>query len=300
MVLATFVLLQAFRLIHLLLPSKSTESVLVIPFQLIIFLLPAFLFAKFKNPSSPLEYIFRLRMKSPKVYQLPLIAISIPLLASGCLLLSITFGGISSLSDGFTLYNTFVSRTSFGFFETLYLILAYAAVPAICEELIFRAILCREFEKYGPVCAIAISSVFFALLHFDLSLFPVYLFSGILLSLSMYATGSAIVPMIIHFFYNVIGLFGQPFLSSLYEVTGGSLGLFSFIALMFTLLFAALFCHFASKSYERRAKFSNMKKRPILPSQNALVLAVSDILLTPWSIAAVCFYIVVMVIYSLI
>ena len=238
-------------------------------------------------------------MRAPRAYQLPLVATAIPLLTCGCLLMSIVFGGISSLSDGFTLYNTFVSRTSFGFFETLYLILAYAAIPAICEELIFRAILCREFEKYGPVCAIAISSVFFALLHFDLALFPVYLFAGILLSLSMYATGSAIVPMIIHFFYNVIGLFGQPFLTSLYEVTGGSLGLFGFITLMLTLLLAALFCNFASKSYARRAEHSNMQNRPILPSSDVLVRAVSDILLTPWSISAVCFYIAVIVISSL-
>jgi membrane protease YdiL (CAAX protease family) len=299
LILAVFVLLQIFRLIHLLLPSKSTESVLVIPFQLLIFLLPAFLFAKFKNPSAPLEYLLRLRMRAPRVYQLPLVAVSVPLLISGCLLLSIVFGGIRSLSDGFTLYNTFISQTGLGFFETLYLMLAYAAIPAICEELIFRAILCREFEKHGAVCAIGASAIFFALLHFDLALFPVYLFAGILLALSMYATGSAIVPMIIHFFYNLIGLFGQPFLTSLYKVTGGSLGLFSFITLMLCLLFAALFCSFASKSYARRAEFSKMPYRPILPSAGSLVGAVSDVLLTPWSISAVCFYIVVILIYSL-
>lgn len=299
LVLATFVLLQIFRLIHLLLPSKAAESVLVIPFQLIIFLLPAFLFARFRNQEAPLEYLLSLRMKAPRAYQLPLVAVSVPLLTCGCLLMSIAFGGIGSLSDGFTLYNTFVSRTSFGFFEALYLILAYAAIPAVCEELVFRAILCREFEKYGPVCAIAISSLFFALLHFDIALFPVYLFAGVLLSLTMYATGSAIIPMIVHFFYNVIGLFGQPFVSSLYEVTGGSLGLFGFITLMLTLLLAALFCSFASRSYAHRARFSKMQSRPILPTADTLVRAVSDILLTPWSIAAVCFYIVVIVIYSL-
>lgn len=300
LVLVTFVLLQILRVVHLLIPSKTAESVLVIPFQLIIFLIPTYLFARSKAPKSPLTYISHLRMRMPAAYQIPLIIVAIPLVTCGCLLISILFGGSDSLSDGFTIYNTFVSRTGFGFFETVYLIIAYAAVPAICEELVFRAILCREFERYSPFCAIIFSSLLFALLHFDVGQLPVYLFSGILLALSMYATGSVIVPMIIHFFYNVIGLFGQPFLNAFYEVTGGSLGLFSFIVLMLGLLFAALFCQFASKSYGRRAEFSNMPKRPIIPPVDTLVRAVSDILLTPWSIASVCFYIVVIVIYSLI
>ena len=238
-------------------------------------------------------------MKAPTVYQIPLIATAIPLLTGGCLLISIVFGGSRTLADGFTLYNTFVSGGGSGFFETLYVTIAYAAIPAICEELLFRAILCREFERYSPFCAVIISSIFFALLHFDVTLLPVYLFSGILLSLSMYATGSVLVPMAIHFFYNVTALFGNSFLNAFYEITGGSLGLFTFIILMLTLLFAAFFCTAASKSYQRRAVTSKIANRPIIPPSNVLIAAVSDVLLAPWSIASVCFYIVVVILYSL-
>ncbi len=299
LVLATFVLLQIFRLIHLLITSRTVENILAIPFQLIVFIVPTFLFAKYKDPRSPLTYISRLRMRLPSAYQLPLIAAAIPLLTGGCLLISIIFGGTRSLSDGFTLYNTFVSEGGSGFFEKIFLIIAYAAVPAICEELVFRGIICKETERYSPFCAVLISSVFFALLHFDIALFPVYLFSGILLALSMYATGSVIVPMIIHFFYNVIALFGHSFISAFYEVTGGSSGLFTFIILMISLLFAALFCSAAAKSYQRRAAFSKMPDRPIIPPSDILIRAVSDVLLTPWSITSVCFYIVVVILYSL-
>ena len=300
LVLSTFVLLQIFRVIHLLLPSKTLESIFVIPFQLLIFLIPTYLFARFKDQRSPMNYIMKLRMKLPRLYQLPLIAAAIVTISAGCLLISLAFGGASSTSEGFTLYNTFVSRSNFGFFESIYLIVAYAAVPAVCEELIFRAILCREFERYNVVCAIVASSLFLALLHFDLSLFPVYLFAGIFLALCMYATGSVIVPMIIHFFYNVIGLFGQPYLNAFYEITGGSTGLFAFIVFIIGMLAAALFCTFASKSYKRRAEFSRIPDHPLFPKSDALVHIVSEILLTPWSIAAVCFYIVVIIIYSLI
>ena len=70
-------------------------------------------------------------MRLPAPNQIPLMLSSLIALISGTLLISMIFGGTQSLSDGFTLYNTFVSQTDFGFFKTIYLIIAYAAVPAI-------------------------------------------------------------------------------------------------------------------------------------------------------------------------
>ncbi len=299
LVLLTFILLQIFRLIDLLITNKTLENILVIPFQLVIFILPTWLFAKFRSPSKPMDYLMKLRMKLPAPYQIPLIASGVVTLAAGCLLISILCGGTSSLSEGFTLYNTFVSRNSGGFFETVYLIIAYAAVPAVCEELIYRGILCKEFEKYNVLCGIIASALFFALLHFDLSQLPVYLFAGIFLALSMYATGSVIVPVIIHFFYNLMGLFGQSFLNAFYNITG-SIGLFAFLIFIVGMLGAALFCTFASKSYRVRAEASTIPDHPLLPNPARLPSIIGEILLTPWSIAAICFYIVVLVIYSVV
>ena len=300
LVLSVFVLLQIFRLINFFITSKVVGSVLVIPFQIVIFLLPAYLFAKLKNPSSPIDYISRLRMKYPRAHQIPLMLSGAFTLITGCLLIGSLFNGNGGASEGFTLYNAFSSGTDFGFWRTIFLIIAYAVVPAVCEELVFRAILCREFEKHNVIFAIGASSVFFALLHFNLSQFPVYLFSGILLALSMYATGSVAVPMIMHLIYNVAGLFGQPFLNAFYEVTGGSSGLFLFVIFMAFMLGAALFCSFASKSYLRRAAYSRMPDRPLIPSPDVLINSVSNVFLTPYSIAAVCFYIVVIIIYSVV
>lgn len=300
MILAVFILLQAFRLIDLLIVNKTVENIMVIPFQLVIFLLPAYLFAKIKSPQRPTDYFMKLRVKLPSLYQIPLIITGVIALACGCLLISIVFNGAKSSSDGFTLYNTFVSRNGGGFFEALFLIIAYAAVPAFCEELVFRGILSREFERYNVVFGIFSSSLFFALLHFNPSQIPVYLFSGIVLALSMYATGSIAVPMIMHFIYNVFGLFGQSFINAFYEVTGGSVGLFVFIILIIGLLATALFCNFASISYQKRAKFSTIPNHKLLPKADSIVAIFSEIFLTPWSIAAICFYIVVVIIYSLI
>ena len=244
-----------------------------------------------------MDYIKKLRMRRPHAYQMPLIASGIVALSSGWLLLGFLCGGTSSLSDGFTLYNTFISRSGGGFFETLYLIIAYAAVPAICEELIYRGILCREFERHNVLLGIITSAIFFSLLHFDVKQIPVYLFAGIFLALSMYATGSVIVPMIIHFFYNLLGLFGQSFLSAFYNITG-SIGLFIFLVFILGMVSAAIFCSSASKSYRIRARAVSIPDRPLLPPPDRLPHLIAEMLMTPWSIAAICFYIVVQVINS--
>lgn len=292
----TFILLLIFKLIDLLILSKTVENVLLIPFQLIIFLVPAYLFARIRSPKAPLEYILKLRMRPPRPFQIPLMLSALALTLFGSMLISLISAGQGSLESGFTLYNTFVSRVGGGFFSNLFLVLAYCAVPAFCEELVFRGILCREYERLNIPLAILASSVFFGFLHFAPSQFPVYLFSGIVLSLAMYASGSLIVSMIVHFAFNLIGLFGQSYLNAFYNVTGGTSGLFIFILTMLTLFCAALFCLAASKCYALRARRSNVPLRPILPKADRLTHLFSEIFIDPFIIFAFVLYIIVAVI----
>ena len=277
LVLASFVLLQGFKLVSLLITNKTVENILIIPFQLIIFIAPAAFYLYYKLEREGIPPLKGMRLRAPRLYQLPLLLSATLLLICGNVLISLVFAGTGALENGFTLYNTFVSRNNGGFFTTVYLVLAYAAVPAFCEELIFRAMLCREYERYNVLSGIVASAVFFAMLHFDLSLFPVYFFSGILLALTMYATGSVIASMAVHMAFNLTGLFGQPFLNAFYSITGGTGGLFVFILGMLTILAAALFCTFASKCYSVRAERSNMPDRRILPPANQLTHIASKI-----------------------
>lgn len=296
LVIASFLLLQIFKLISLLITNKTAENILIIPFQLIIFILPVFVYLKYKDGEEHKDLLRGLRLRLPKLYQIPFLIASLFLLICGNILVSLVFAGTGSLENGFTLYNTFVSRNSGGFFTSLYLVVAYAAVPAFCEELVFRALLCREYERQNVIMGILVSSVFFAMLHFDLFLFPVYLFSGILLALTMYATGSSVASMAVHMAFNVFGLFGQPYLNAFYTITGGTGGLFIFILGMLTILAAAVFCGLASKCYAVRARNSNMPARKLLPPADRLTGLLSRILITPFSLAAFLLYIVVVVI----
>lgn len=300
LVLASFLLLQIFKLISLLITNKTVENILIIPFQLLIFLLPVFVYLKYKGSEDHADPLKGLRLRLPRLYQLPLLIASLFLLICGNILVSLVFAGTGSLENGFTLYNTFVSRNNGGFFTSLYLIVAYAAVPAFCEELVFRALLCREYERHNVLMGIVVSSVFFAMLHFDLFLFPVYLFSGILLALTMYATGSSVASMVVHMAFNIFGLFGQNYLNAFYTITGGTAGLFIFILCMMTVLAAAVFCGFASKCYAVRAKKSKMPARKLLPPADKIITIISRILITPFSLASFLLYILVVVIGFLI
>ena len=168
-VLVTFALLQIFKLLSLLITNETAENLLIIPFQLVVFLLPAFLYLKLKDGGDTRG----LRLKMPGLYQLPLILSAVMLLVFGNIIVSLVFAGKGSLEEGFTLYDTFVSKNSGGFFSAVYLAIAYAAIPAICEETVFRAMLSREYEKHNVVCGIVVSSLFFAMLHFDIYMFPI-------------------------------------------------------------------------------------------------------------------------------
>ena len=248
LVLAVFLLLLLSRPIEPYL-DRTGEFVGVILLQLLIFLLPAILYGKLRGERFPKS----VRLRLPRLEHLWLILCILVLMLTGGLLTSILTGGISSLGGSFTLYSIFTAHYNGTPLQILYVILAYALLPALCEELIFRAILCAEYEKKSVPVAVTVSALFFAMLHFSFPHFLTYLFLGLLLALSMYATRSAITPILLHFGYNLFCLFGQPYLSAFY-VNAGSNRIFVFCLITLFLLFAAFAAGEARKIYHLYAK----------------------------------------------
>lgn len=219
----------------------------VIILELVIFLLPAVIYAKLRGT----DKMTRLRLRPIGAEALLLSFLAAGMLILGSLLINILF---SRVSDGsFALYNTYRASHDGSAESFLYLSLAYAALPAVCEEFFFRSLLCAEYEKYGVLCAAVASSLFFAMIHFNFGQLVTYLFAGVVLALVMYASRSVIAPMCVHFVFNMYGLFGQGFLSEVYKTTG-STELFLLLLTAFFLLFAALFCGEAARLYRRYAR----------------------------------------------
>ena len=292
LVLATYVLLLLSKLIDIAVINRENRYYSVVILQMMIFILPGAIWCKFSGE----KYVAGLRMRMIKADSLPLILSASLLMASGGMLLGALFGGMESLSESYSLYDTFVASDDGTVSNTIYLILAYAVLPAICEEFVYRGILCREYERGGVTRAVILSSVFFALLHFDLANMPVYLLAGAVLALTLYATRSIFGAILAHFLYNIFGLFGQSYMSNLYMITGSS-KLFVFLVAAVCIISAAVFCGEAARLYKLylfKAYSANYRK-PILKSSQIRESYLS-VLRQPSTIACFAVYIIALVI----
>ena len=293
LVFATYVLLLFTKLIDITLINRENEYFSVVILQMMIFILPGAIWCKFSGE----KYLSGLRLRMIKGDTVAIIISASLLIASGSLLISVLFGGLEGLSQNFSLYDTFISKDQGTIPNKIYLIIAYAVLPAICEEFIFRGILCHEYEKGGVLRAIIISSVFFALLHFNLQNLPLYLFSGIVLAMTLYCTRSLLGSVLAHFLYNIFGLFGQPYMSNLYQITN-SPKLFIFIVATICILSAAVFCGEAARLYKKYLYhgYSADYRNPVIKDPATIRRSYVDVIRQPSAIACFTVYIIALII----
>lgn len=88
-------------------------------------------------------------------------------------------------------------------------ILSLIVIPAFCEEFFFRGIVMSEYRKFGTVNAILASTLCFAMLHFSLENFIIYIFTGLLLG-TVTAVSRSIVPSIaLHLLSNTLSIYAS-------------------------------------------------------------------------------------------
>lgn len=83
-------------------------------------------------------------------------------------------------------------------------ILIVAVSPGICEEMMHRGMLLSAYERRGSFKAIAITSVFFGLFHFDVTNFLGPVFLGLIIGYYVIRTNSIFAGMLAHFLNNTI------------------------------------------------------------------------------------------------
>ena len=248
LILGIYTLLLLSRLIDATVLNRDNRYLSTVLLQLMIFPLPAYLYIRLRGKG----FVKKLGLSGIKLSHLFLLLSGILMLVSGCTLLGLVCGMMNAQTS-FTLYDTFASVHDGSAEASIRLVLAYGLLPAFCEELIFRGILCAEYEQHGIVFASVVSSLFFAFLHFDLTALPVYLFAGLLLAAVRYVTRSTIAAMIVHLGYNLFGIFVQAGLSGYCRSTG-SIGLLVILLIAGLLLSAAFFCGETSRILRRRAE----------------------------------------------
>lgn len=236
------------RLLDASVLTRDNEYFSVIVLQIMIFLIPAFAYIRWRGEGLRL----RLRARLPRLDHLLLLLGAFLALIGGGMLLQILVGGARLAGESFSLYDTFISKNNGTAGNALYLVLAYAALPAFCEELVFRGIFCAEYERHGVSCAALMSMLFFTMLHFDLRNIPLYLFSALVLCAVLYATRSLFAAMLVHFGYNLFGLFGVPYVTAVYASMGRG-WVMIFLLILILLFGAAIFCGEAARLYRHFA-----------------------------------------------
>ncbi len=81
-------------------------------------------------------------------------------------------------------------------------ILSMAALPAVCEELLFRGFALSAWESRGTWFAIGVTSALFALLHGNLYGLPGYLLVGAVAGYATWALDSVYAGIVYHTVYN--------------------------------------------------------------------------------------------------
>lgn len=91
--------------------------------------------------------------------------------------------------------------------EMFLVIIVIAAVPAVCEEVMFRGFIQRSFEfKMKPIWAALITAVFFGLYHFNpYGLLPL-IGLGLYFGFAAYISNSLVIPISLHFLNNFIAI----------------------------------------------------------------------------------------------
>ena len=125
----------------------------------------------------------------------------------GSLLLSLIFGSETGTSAG-------VSGEPYSV-----ALLCMAILPAFAEELFFRGMVMSELEHYGPVTAVTLSSLLFAMFHFSLEGLPVYFFCGLMLALCAYVTRSVLASCAVHLVYNLTVMLGAEKIRAFFAIT---------------------------------------------------------------------------------
>jgi hypothetical protein len=92
------------------------------------------------------------------------------------------------------------------------MVLSLAVLPSIVEEFVFRGIMLREYRNGGIWFAALISSIMFAMIHFDLKQFPIYLDLGMILAWIEFITKSVWACVAVHIIYNIYAIFIEKYI----------------------------------------------------------------------------------------
>lgn len=269
-------MLIAFRFVDL--SSVGGEENLyltVITAQVVIFALPAVFYARLRGR----KYLSHLRIRIPKINDISLMIAALGLMIFGgatlCFFMYRFFPEAFAASAGKNITNATGAVSG----SSLYSVVAFAILPALTEEFLFRGVVAAEYERGGAALGVIMSAFTFSLIHFNPVRIPIYMFYGLVLALVLYATRSVVASSIVHLANNIFVMFFEVYVQRAAVKQGGGLVMFGFICVSLCLIFAIAFFAAAQRAYadmsENGVK-SEYAERRHPPFAKALLKAVTS------------------------
>ena len=285
LLIVVFLLIAAWQLIPAARDALNGSPYLsIIVIQILILALPSVFYCTLRGK----EFRSGLRINFFSLSSIIMIVSSSVLIISGVGLIG---SGMSALfPEAFSASSQTAAVAS----DSFYYVIAFALVPAITEEVLFRGIIMTEFTAKGVFCAVTVSSLAFAMSHFSFVRFPVYFFSGLVLAAVTFATRSLIAAVAVHIINNVFVVFFEDYVIFLTKRQNVSSVLIIFIlacAFFISAIITAFEAASLYKSYGRGNADSSYL--PEKKKRGSLIRAFSESLFSPaFLIAAVIFFVV--------
>lgn len=222
--------------------------------QLLVLLIPTYLFLQItsygKKTSTLLKELGFHKILAEHIFFLVFAAL---FMISTSFVLNTLFYGIYRTGEGFTVLGIFTAGVREYTVSMPYLVLVYAAVPAIIEEVMLRGVIYIGLSKISSQMAVIGSSLFSAIFAFTVGGFPAAVFCALMYCFVRYITGSIISCIAVHFAFNMYGLFLQANLSKYLLSQQNNLLLLS-VTLVVWLACSALFFAECANIFRKRSR----------------------------------------------
>ena len=202
--------------------------------QFLVYLLPLAFYCRMRG----LNMVSQIKLRSVPAKKIPFLAIVTTILFTSIVLLR--YVGLFFLNSAFVdtpgaLYIPMEGSSTF------LVLLCNVILPALFEESIFRGLFLEEYRSFGPVWAISISSLMYAMVHLSWENFVYYLVIGVFLSLITVISDSIVPALVLHVVMNLSYLYVTPSVVEYLRQAGKSPLLPYLLVAFFILLFVFLF-----------------------------------------------------------
>lgn len=202
--------------------------------QFLVYLLPLAFYCRMRG----LNLVSQIRARSVPAKKIPFLVIVAMILFTAIVLLR--YIGLFFLDSAFvdTPGALYVPMDNSSTFLVLF---CNVLLPALFEESLFRGLLLEEYRSFGPVWAISVSSVMYAMVHLSAENFLYYLLVGVALGLITVVSDSIIPALVLHIVLNFSYLHVTPSVVEYLRQAGKSPLLPYLLVAFFILLFVFLF-----------------------------------------------------------